>query len=98
MLELTMRAKLWLYPGVGGWHFITLPKKHAAAIKRLSGPRRHGWGAVRVIATIGWSTWKTSIFPEQKSSSYVLPVKVKVRKAEHIGDGDLVTLRIRPDL
>jgi hypothetical protein len=94
MLTLKFRSKLWLYSAPGGWHFITLPLKHAAAIKALlRGPRR-GWGSLPVTATIGNSSWKTSIFPERKSKSYLLPVKADVRKKESIGVGDTVAVTL----
>jgi hypothetical protein len=94
MLTLKCRSKLWLYPGPGGWHFITLPQKQAKTIKALAGPRRHGWGAVPVTVTIGKTTWKTSIFPEKKSASYVLPVKAGVREKEKLGEGDVAAITL----
>ncbi|HEX9615514.1 MAG TPA: DUF1905 domain-containing protein [Bacteroidota bacterium] len=94
VLTVKVRSKLWLYPGPGGWHFITLPKKQAAEIRRLFRGVPRGWGSVRVTATIGTTTWKTSLFPEAKSKSYVLPVKADVRKKEAIGEGDMVGLKL----
>ena len=93
MLTLKARSRVWLYPGRGGWHFITLPKKHARMIKASHGIRR-GWGSLPVKVTIGKTTWKTSIFPEHMSSSYVLPVKADVRKKENIEAGDSVLLTL----
>jgi hypothetical protein len=55
---------------------------------------RRGWGSLRVRATIGKTTWKTSIFPDEKSKSYVLPVKAEVRKKENIKDGEPVVLTL----
>ena len=40
----------------------------------------HGFGSVRVEATIGGSTWRTSIFPSD--DAYILPIKKAVREAE----------------
>ena len=91
----TLRGKLWIYPGNGGWHFVTLPSGPAAEIKAFfSGDR--GWGSVPVRATIGGTTWKTSVFPDSKSGSYLLPVKAAVRKGEGLEAGATVdyTLRI----
>ncbi len=94
MFTVKMRSRLWLYPGPGGWHFITLPKKQASEIRRSYGGVRHGWGSIRVTAIIGRTTWKTSLFPDSKSNSYVLPVKVDVRKREQVGEGDTVLLKL----
>jgi hypothetical protein len=87
-------AKVWLYPGDAVWHFISLPKTESEKIKSLQkGPRR-GWGAVRVSVTIGQSTWETSVFPESKSGTYILPLKKQVRNKEGIRAGDTCVVRV----
>ena len=91
---ITVRSRLWQYPGPGGWHFITLPKKRAGEIRRLYRGAPRGWGSVRVTATIGTTAWKTSLFPDAKSKSFVLPVKADVRRKEGIGEGDIVALKL----
>ena len=90
------RAKLWRYPGDKvSWHFITLPKKVADEIRVVdAGPVRRGFGSLRVQATIGGSTWTTSIFPVAMHQSYVLPVKAQVRKAEGLKVGAMVSLQL----
>ncbi|MEK9860644.1 MAG: DUF1905 domain-containing protein [Alphaproteobacteria bacterium] len=37
---------------------------------------------------IGASAWKTSIFPDSGSGSFVLPIKKEIRKAEGLAAGD----------
>ena len=90
------RAKLWRYPGENvNWHFITLPRKLADEIRIVdAGPKRRGFGSLRVQATIGGSTWNTSIFPSSRDKSYVLPVKAQVRKAEALQVGRMVALQL----
>ena len=39
----------------------------------------------------GKTTWKTSIFPDKKSGTYLLPLKADVRRREGIGAGDRIT-------
>lgn len=87
-------ATIWLYQGQGAWHFITLPTKTAKQIRGLiSGPRR-GWGSIRVKATIGDTSWTTSIFPYKEAQSYILPIKASVRKAEEIGVSDKINVTL----
>jgi hypothetical protein len=86
-----MRAKVWLYKGMAGWHFVTLPKKQSAQIKKAFGSMKRGWGSLPVLATIGKTRWKTSIFPDKKSQSYLLPLKADVRKRERMIAGDTIT-------
>lgn len=94
MLTLKCRSRIWLYPGPGGWHFITLPKRQAGRIRSALSCRPAGFGSVPVRATIGRTTWKTSVFPEKTSGSWVLPVKAEVRKRESLGEGDRVELTL----
>lgn len=89
-----MRGKVWLYPGMAGWHFLTLPKKQADGIRTRFAAVKRGWGSLPVRATIGKTRWNTSIFPDKKSGSYVFPLKADVRKKEQITAGDVVAFTI----
>ena len=81
MISFSFRGKLWLYPGKSAWCFVTLPKVHGAKLKEMTSHLRRGWGSLRVEATLKQETWATSIFPDRKSGSYLLPIKASVRKA-----------------
>ena len=48
---------------------------------------------MRVEATIGGVSWRTSVFP-QKSGGYILPVKADVRRRAGIAAGDEVTVEL----
>ncbi len=86
---------MWLYPGeTGNWHFISLPKKAAAEIKKSFGGLSRGWGSLRIEAIIGKTSWKTSVFPNKKRGTYVLPIKADVRKKEDINAGDKVKVKL----
>ena len=89
-----MRGKVWLYPGMAGWHFVTLPKKQSAEIKKLFGILKRGWGSLRVVATVGKTSWATSIFPDKKAGAYLLPIKASVRKQESVVAGDTITFLV----
>jgi hypothetical protein len=82
---------------MGGWRFLGLPTKEAKEIKEKYGKNARGWGSLPVTVTIGKTTWETSIFPDKKSGTYVLPLKAQVRRAERILDDSKVqfTLRLR---
>jgi hypothetical protein len=79
--------KVWLYPGKGGWHFVTITKKDADVIKQEYIWPRAGFGSIPVNVTIGKTKWKTSIFPE-KGGTFVLPLKKSVREKEGISEGE----------
>lgn len=90
-------SKIFVYPGMGGWRFLGLPLKEGKEIKEKCGKNAKGWGSLPVEVTIGTTTWETSIFPDKKSGSYLLPLKAQVRKKEEIDDDEKVsfTLRLR---
>jgi hypothetical protein len=104
MRQFTFRANVWLYPGTSAaWHFISLPKKEAEQVKKFQeGKERRGWGAVGVRATIlrpgsgqvGKTTWETSMFPDKKSGTYILPLKASVRKKEGIVAKDIISIEL----
>jgi hypothetical protein len=91
----TMTEKIWLYPGdMAAWHFVTLTKKIGQEIKETYGKSARGFGSLPVEVTIEKTTWKTSIFPDKRAGSYLLPIKAQVRKKEDIEAGELVKFSI----
>lgn len=90
-----LKSKVSAYPGAGGWRFLVIPKKIGKEIKEKFGKRTAGWGSLRVSVKIGETEWKTSIFPDRKAGTYLLPLKMSVRTAEGIGDKDTVSFTIK---
>lgn len=88
-----LRGKLWRYPGPAAWYFVTLPKRQAAEIRGIFDGLARG-ASIPAMVTLGATRWKTSIFSDKATGSYVLPVKADVRKAEGLEDGDAVSYRL----
>lgn len=90
-------AEVWDYKGEGGWHFLTLPEEVGDDVRERTAGLAKGFGSVPVAATIGETTWETSVFPDKQSGSYVLPLKRSVREAEGLAPGVVaeVSLRLR---
>jgi len=89
-------APLWLWTArTDSWTFLSLPTDVADEVLDLAGPVTRGFGAVRVEVTIGRTTWRTSIFPDNASKTYVLPVKKAVRTAEGLATGDTAHVVLR---
>ncbi len=85
---------MFLWPGkTANWHFLPVPKEISLRINEQV-PNRRGFGSVPVEVTIGETTWQTSIFPDSQSSTFILPVKAKVRKVEDIEAGESVTFTL----
>lgn len=89
-----VKSKVWIYPGISGWHFVNIPKKQSKEIKNLFGEMAGGWGSLPVIVTIKKTSWKTSIFPDKKSNTYLLPLKSEVREKEKILSGNIINFEI----
>jgi hypothetical protein len=98
-MELEFKEKLWRWQGdaPAAWHFITLPVDAAGQIKFAVGQRK-GFGMVRLSAQIGMTRWKTSVFSDKKSGSFLLPVKAAVRKSERLKAGQMVSVRLSLDV
>lgn len=92
--RLTFTAEVWQWQGDGPWHFVTLPGDLADDIKASVAGRARGFGSVPVEATIGRTTWRTSLFPDKGSQSYLLPLKKSVREAEGIDEGSPVDVAL----
>jgi len=88
-------APLWRYPSPDGWYFISLPADVSGEINDMTVGIRRGFGSVRVVAKVGASSWRTSIFPDKGRGCYVLPVKRAVREAEALGVGDTAKVTVR---
>jgi len=80
-------ATVWEHEGTGSWHFVSLPEDEADDIEEMFGGNARGFGSLRVDVTIGSTRWRTSIFPDAKRQTYVLPVKKAVRIAEGLSVG-----------
>jgi Domain of unknown function (DUF1905) len=93
-LSFTFTSILWMYQGKSAWHFVNLPKDAADEIRFFNASAK-GFTPLKVTATIGSTTWKTAIFPDSKSGSFVLVVKRAVRKAENLKAGDGVTATVK---
>ena len=66
---------------------------HERLIRLELGSRR-GFNSVKVVAQIGDTRWKTSVFPQNARSEWVLLVSKKVMKAEDLAAGDELAVDI----
>nr|WP_218618065.1 DUF1905 domain-containing protein [Cryptosporangium aurantiacum] len=89
-------AELWIWDARRSetWTFVSLPGDRSEEIQELTAGAPRGFGSVRVRATLGGSTWTTSIFPDSKRQAYVLPIKRAVRTAEGIEAGDTASVTV----
>lgn len=89
-IEFTGRVIFWRGPAP--YFFVAVPESSSRDIKSISNLVTYGWGVIPVRAQIGGTEFETSLFP--KDGRYLLPLKVVVRKAENLAEGDEVTVRM----
>ncbi|MEV6488860.1 DUF1905 domain-containing protein [Actinoplanes sp. NPDC051633] len=91
-MELEFSGEVWYWRGPAPFHFVTVPDEQSAALESASGEVSYGWGMIPVAARIGGTDWTTSLWP--KNGGYIVPLKDKIRRAEEIELGDVVTVRL----
>ena len=79
---------------MNAWFFAYVDKKLSAELKEKYGKKAGGFGSLKVKVTLGKTSWLTSIFPDKRSGTYVLPLKAAVRRAEGIDAGDTVAFTL----
>ncbi len=90
-------APVWIWrgnardgtPTKASWYFLTIDGDVADAIRVAAAGRTGGFGSVRVAATIGATSWQTSLFTTKELGGYQLPLKATVRRAEGL-EADVV--------
>lgn len=90
-LEFTGVAIEWRGPAP--FVFVPVPADEAELIHDVASELTYGWGVIPVEATIGGTAFSTSLFP--RDGGYLLPLKVAVQRAEGLGVGDEMTVRMR---
>ena len=95
-MNLEFTGEIWYWKGPAPWFFVTVPEEECLELAEASAVVSYGWGMIPVNARIGKTDWKTSLFP--KDGRYVVPVKARVREAERLNVGDVVTVRLGVDI
>ncbi len=91
-MNIEFKGKIWFWKGPAPWYFVTVPTTQCRDLKAIVQLVTYGWGMIPVHARIGNTAWTTSMFP--KDGRYIVPIKASVRKAEHLEEGDNVTVHL----
>ncbi|MDQ1586066.1 MAG: hypothetical protein QOH80_1431 [Actinomycetota bacterium] len=95
-MDLEFSGEMWFWKGPAPWHFVTVPDDECGALEAVAAQVTYGWGMIPVTAQIGDTRWETSLFP--RDGRYIVPVKVRVQRAERLQLGDVVTVRLAVDV
>lgn len=99
-IQVTLPLQRW-QGDRGIYHLVTIDGEPAediamhAQLHRLEFGRQRGFGSVRVIASVGRTEWKSSVFPQKKSSEWALLISKKVMHAESLSAGDAVEIALK---
>jgi hypothetical protein len=77
--------------GPAPYYFVQIPDSESAAIK-VDAKGVEYWGQVPVVVRIGDTEFTTALFP--KDGAYLLPLRVAIRRAEGIEDGESVAVHL----
>jgi hypothetical protein len=88
----TFTAELIEWRGPAPFNYLPIPEDICEEIKAAAKLLSYGWGVIPVTATIGKTTYTTSLFP--KDGIYLLPVKNAVRLPEKLELGMKVKVKL----
>lgn len=91
-MELSFSGEIWYWRGPSPFHFVSVPDIESAELHDVSALVTYGWGVIPVVATIGSTSWETSLFP--KNGGYLVPIKTSVRNAQELELGDVVEITL----
>lgn len=96
VVELDFAGEVWEWRGPAPYHFVSVPEELCDEVREAGELVSYGWGMVPVTLRIGGTEWTTSLWP--KDGGYVVPLKDKVRRAESVELGDVVTVSMEIQL
>jgi hypothetical protein len=91
-VDLRFDGEIVHWRGPAPFLFVPVPEPECAEIAAVAPMVTYGWGCIPATVTIGGTSFTTSLFP--KAGGYMVPVKVAVQRAEGIGLGDPVDVRL----
>ena len=91
-MRIEFTGAVFEWRGPAPFFYVAVPDAESAEVRAVASAVTYGWGMVPVTARIAGTEWRTSLFP--KDGRYLVPLKDAVRKAEGIGAGDVVAVRL----
>ena len=92
MISIKFRGPIWYWRGPAPWYFVTVPEPECRELKAISGSVTYGWGMIPATVRIGKTEWATALWP--KDGRYIVPIKARIRVAEHLLEGDEVVIQL----
>jgi hypothetical protein len=93
---LTFDGDVISWRGPAPYFFVPVPEAECDLIAEVAAGISYGWGVIPASVRVGRTDFTTSLFP--KDGGYLVPIKDAVRRAEGIGEGASVTVRLTLDV
>jgi hypothetical protein len=90
LLEISFEASVIYWRGPAPFFYAPIPAEHIDEVRQAARIATYGWGCVPVEAEVGGARFTTALFP--KDGTYLLPLKVAVRRKTNITAGDLISV------
>ena len=91
-VRFNFEAEVIYWRGPSPFFFAPVPEPLVAELKSVARAVTYGWGMVPVEAKIGGVAFTTSLFP--KDETYLLPLKVAVRRKAEVTAGDVIAIEM----
>jgi hypothetical protein len=95
-MTLSFSGEMFYWRGPAPFYFVRTPPDVSRELKDVMKLVTYGWGMIPCSARIGETEFTTALIP--KDGAYLLPIKDKVRKAEGIEEGEVVSARVFLDI
>jgi hypothetical protein len=86
-LNISFKGTVQKFPGIGGWHYLVVPKKYTKELQGGGNP----WGMNPIKAHINNTSWKTKLMIK-KGGDYFIAIKLAIRKKENLSVGNKVSI------
>ncbi|KKF02412.1 DUF1905 domain-containing protein [Mycolicibacterium obuense] len=91
-MEWEFVAEVFQWRGPAPYFFVETPPDIDDFLHARSGELTYGWGVIPARVRIGDTEVTTSLIP--RDDVYLVPLKVALRRAEDVDDGDTVRIRL----
>ena len=91
-VQFRFESEVIYWRGPSPFFFVAVPAQHLTELRAVARAVTYGWGMVPVAARIGEVAFTTSLFP--KDETYLLPLKVAVRRWADITAGDRIAVEM----
>jgi hypothetical protein len=91
-VDLDFSGPVFQWRGPVPYYDVALPEEDSQDLRLEAAALTYGWGVIPVRVRIGRTEFVTSLFP--RDGRYLVPLKDGDRRAEGVGDGDVVEVRM----